>query len=410
MKSRDKTDELVRETLEGTLEPLSDLSRARIGTNVLAALDGKHPLKEATIQPSIRRRFARGSILVAGAAACLAVGWWFGSSNESGSELSDAQPERSDPSQSATSDPTATAATNVPTSDQQNLGETSENDQTLPGPPPPARVVRALAGETIEVQVGKAELTLFGPGQISITTTVPDGPQTIRVVQGTVVSAANGEPIVLTNGDAKQAFVGPLVAIRVERGTVVASASSERAVKRVFSVEFDNHRRLRAEGPNLADAQPTKIAVKTPKRPKSSLAAKNLNGTSSPTIAPTLEEVVEKQAETDSETTDAKAKESAAIYADAEQAMERGKLAVAAELLERVVALFPDSPDAVVAAFDLALLSYRAGNFGEAIVRLDAMLVGKPTGAVYNAARLLRCRAVASRDGRDGTVCLEKRP
>ncbi len=84
------------------------------------------------------------------------------------------------------------------------------------------------------------------------------------------------------------------------------------------------------------------------------------------------------------------------LYAQSEQAMKQGHLESATDALEQLIERYPNSPNAELAHYDLALLAYRARHYAEAIRRLNAILSSPQQHSLRTPAKRLRCRALAA--------------
>ncbi len=357
----DRFDARIRELLSESSAPLGDVGRARVGAKLMASINAPGPAR-----PFRASRLRTVSIVAIGAAACIGLGWWVGAS-------------RTDVSLELAAQPIETPAVDV-----------TSLVPARPVPLPP-RVIRVAVGERKTISVGRAELTLFGPGAIEISTDSEQSP-TVVVESGTLIGSLDHEPITVVDKARTQTLSGGTVAVRVERGTIVASAATEQAVRRVFRAELVAHLDARLDAHNeargIAQPNPVVVAPPTPSTALPEVASLNDAGVSSDPAISELDPPIEPS-----------------LYADAEAAMKRGKLRKAQGLLRKLVADEPDSSDAAFASYDLALLAHRLGQHREALARLDAILANPAQRTRHLAAKRLRCRIVASKQGRDASGC-----
>lgn len=244
---------------------------------------------------------------------------------------------------------------------------------------PPAQVAQldrfeleAAKGGTAERRSADGELTLYGPGRLSVERTPQQ--MTIVISEGALLlrRAVGASPVLVKTPSSETAVTSPVFAVLVlESSTEIATSEHQvNALIERHMVELD--------------------------APMVELDAPMVTWSPAPAAPAPLSQPPKVPARTAP-----RAESPQQLYVHAERAMANGDYPSAHLLLEQVIATEPASPLADAASYDLALMSFNQGKHVDALRWIERLLATGTDDGLRSSARSLRCRIQRAR----GTGC-----
>lgn len=377
--SENRLDALV-DTLRRTEPILDDVTRARVGANLQAALRDPSLADGATGAGLLAGRRARW-IPLAGLAAAAAAAAVFVWTRDAGTAHVAGQNGDTAASASAnTAAETATAAT--------------------PALPilAPGGALDVVAGATARVTVAAADVTIYGPGRITAdVTTAGDVPTAIVDADAALVDRSTGDgtwtlrygafDVRVTHATfALDRKITPRVTVL--RGELLLICGADERIVRAG--ETATCAPVQTASNDHASA-PARSAP--PSSPPSAPRAPSIAPARSQAAPPRAPAIVAA-----SPAGSAPRSEAADGYAIADEAMRRGDRTAARAALQALVAARPDATDAAAALLDLARLDAADRDHAAALRHLDALAAHPDAGRLAEPAAHLRCTVVPERD------------
>jgi len=338
----------IRDAIESTVEPLSDIARNKVWHRIAAQLDAQQ------VEPAARPRRWQVPVAFAAGAALAAV----------------------------------CVVALVPL----------RAPERAPAPEVERVVLSAGAGQRAEHVIAGSEVTLYGPGRLEI----EDAGATLDLAlpEGVLLARASTPMLVRTPGTTTEMPPG-VFAVRVHAHSTEIASGEERARALIdrrddeldagapVTPQIVQHASPRAhESPTPVPSPPPR--VRAPVRPRSKAPD-----------AGTRERAASSGGEAaDSEPAPTAAGEDAAglavsaseLYAQAEHALARGDREAATRLLERVVEVDVTGRLAATASYDLARLAFDAGEHDTALRHVERVLSTDGEPNLARPANTLRCR------------------
>lgn len=326
----------LRQAVEATVSPLSDIARASVWQRVERRIDARPP-------PRVRPLRVRLALVASAAVAALAVTAWV-------SLRADA------PSGAA---PAATHA------------------------------VVAAAGAHVTQRWKDVQADIVGPAELRFERRLGLG--VLEVAEGTVHVRHAGAPLVVSTPTSTAWVVGPVFALRVHaQGTELASGEEAAAAL----VERTTFALAPPPAPAVPSPDPAPPAPLEEPRPRVRAAPRPLEPAPAPDAAPAPDDVpapddapgLDEAPEPDPATV------AAAVYVRAEAAMRAGEHARAERLLREVIVTVPGARVAAAARYDLARLAFTRGDHALARRLVDELLRADVDPNLQAPTRRLRCR------------------